>query len=720
MADASPIVNKNRFYLTKSTLYQGSLTLNFLPLSILNCFFIWKSAMLQIILSSLKPLSSNLLIWCFMSLPLPSAFRTGIKRSVASFMLTLSFLSQLYHDAGAQVQVIKLDGSTGADVVDKIQLQRSGFQKVVAPNRDAPVFTVGEQSHGPFPDTEYARLVEEYFATAFANSPSWGTQSGFHQYDAQLEDLSAAALSKFEKSLVSFREKFANPDFNQLERDKRLDLAMIEANISANLLDLQQLHSLERDPDKYPSLIADSVFALAKRNFAPVNERFASAIARIEKAPAVLEAGKANLIPDEVPPIYCQIALEQLPGTVDLFKKTIPDAFRDADPALKDRFNRANEKLIAALGDYQVFIKEKVMPKAKGKFPIGADAYAKKLAYDEMEDEKLDVILASGYKELKRLQVRFKDLAHEIDPKVSVRECFDNIASDHPSPDKLVPATADVLDRISKFVVDKKIATIPSTDRVTVAESPSFMRALTFASMDTPGPYEDKAKEAFYYVTPVEPEWDKKHIEEHMRFFSYPDLINTSVHEAYPGHYVQFLWVKHAPSKVRKLLGCSSNAEGWAHYCEEMMIEEGLPAAISPGDTMAQKKLAMIQVHDALLRACRYIVGIEMHTRSMTYDQGIKFFEEEGFMEKANAERETKRGTKDPTYLVYTLGKLKILAIRDRYKAKMGDKFSLLDFHDKFLKCGFPPLKVVEAEVLDVPYSRNKIVRPSSPGSRTQ
>jgi uncharacterized protein (DUF885 family) len=200
-----------------------------------------------------------------------------------------------------------------------------------------------------------------------------------------------------------------------------------------------------------------------------------------------------------------------------------------------------------------------------------------------------------------------------------------------------------------------------------------------------------------------------------MRFFSYADLINTSVHEAYPGHYVQFLWVKHAPSKVRKLLGCSSNAEGWAHYCEQLMIEQGLPASSSvSGDKeknleqkkLEQKRLELVQIHDALLRVCRYIVGIEMHTRGLSYEKGREFFIKEGFMEKANAERETKRGTKDPTYLVYTLGKLKIIALKAEYQAKMGDKFDQKDFHDRFLKCGFPPLKIVRTEVLDLDWPK--------------
>lgn len=563
---------------------------------------------------------------------------------------------------------------------------------------------------------QYDSLVDQYFASIFSFAPSWGTQVGFHQYDKQLEDLSAAALKNNEATLIDYRRKFSDPAFLQLPRAQRLDLAMVQASISASLLDFQELHSLNRDPDKYPSLIADSVFSLAKRNFAPVDERLVSVISRIEKAPSLLAAGRANIQPDIVPAIYAEVALEQLPGTIELFKTTIPAAFASANPELKEKFDKANAKLIAELISYQTFVKEKVLPNAHGQFAIGEAAYLKKLAFDEMEDEKLDVILANGYKELRRLQARFKQLAHEINPKVSALECFESIASDHPQPDKLVSSTANVLDRIAAFIEEKKIVTIPSQDRVTVAESPSFMRALTFASMDTPGPYEDTAKEAFYYVTPVESNWDKKRIEEHMRFFSYADLINTSVHEAYPGHYVQFLWVKHAPSKVRKLLGCSSNAEGWAHYCEQLMIEHGLPASSSESgekeknlekQKLEQKKLELVQIHDALLRVCRYIVGIEMHTRGLSYDKGREFFIKEGFMEKANAERETKRGTKDPTYLVYTLGKLKIIALKAEYQAKMGDKFDQKDFHDRFLKCGFPPLKVVRTEVLDLDWPKS-------------
>ena len=267
-------------------------------------------------------------------------------------------------------------------------------------------------------------------------------------------------------------------------------------------------------------------------------------------------------------------------------KKTIPDAFKGvSDTQLQAQYKAANDNLIAALNDYQTFIKTRILPNTKSDFAIGRDNFVKKLAFEEMEDEDLDKLLARGYDELHRLQRRFKSVAAQIDDKVSTRECFEEISKHHPQPDQLVFGTSAVLDGLRNFCLDKEIVSIPSKEQVTVAETPSFLRALTFASMDTPGPYETHAKEAYYYVTPAEKDWDAKRIEEHMRFYSYPDLINTSVHEAYPGHYVQFLWEKSAPSKVRKLLGCSSNAEGWAHYCEEMMIEAGLPAVTLPGDS---------------------------------------------------------------------------------------------------------------------------------------
>lgn len=559
----------------------------------------------------------------------------------------------------------------------------------------------------------FNRLVDAYFNYLFQIRPSWATQVGEHQYDGLLEDNSPDALDKYRVRLKKFRLLFSDKSFadsRALPLGSRLDCRMVLNHIDGQIFEIDEMHGLERDPDRYSSHLADSVFNLAKRNFAPQQVRLLSAIERMEKGPAYLKQGEANLKPSLVPKMFAQVALEQLPGTIELFEKTIPDAFKDAlkssSPEVRKRFQAADARLIAALKEYQSFVKETILPHATGQFAIGAERYAKKLRFDEMEEAKLPLLLKRGYEELRRLQDKFNKLASEINPEVAPLQCFTAISSDHPPARNLVPATSSVLERIAAFIETRDILTIPSKDRVTVAESPSFLRALTFASMDTPGPFETKAKEAFYYVTPAESSWPKERIEEHMRTFSYPDLVNTSVHEAYPGHYVQFLWVNKAPSKVRKLIGCSSNDEGWAHYCEEMMVEEGLPPKDESyykehpeAEALDRKKLAMVQVHDALLRVCRYIVGIEMHTNGWSYEKGRDFFIKEGYMEKANAEREAKRGTSDPTYLVYTLGKLEILRMRSEFAAKQGSQYTLKDFHNRFLKCGFPPLPVVRAEI---------------------
>jgi len=245
---------------------------------------------------------------------------------------------------------------------------------------------------------------------------------------------------------------------------------------------------------------------------------------------------------------------------------------------------------------------------------------------------------------------------------------------------------------LKDYITANKIIAIPSPVLPIVEETPPFMRALTTASMDTPGPYEKVAKEAFFNVTLPEASWTPKQIEEHMEGFNRGTIISTAVHEAYPGHYVQFLWMQTIPSKVRKLLGANSNAEGWAHYCEQMMLDEGY----GNGDL----KLRLGQLQDALLRDARYIVGIQMHTGVMTYNQGIDFFVNEGYQSRTNGERETKRGTSNPTYLYYTLGKLEIMKLREDYKKMRGSAFTLEEFHDRFMREGTPPIKIVRKALL--------------------
>jgi len=541
-------------------------------------------------------------------------------------------------------------------------------------------------------DARFLKLVDAYFDQAFKLEPSWATAVGIHTYDSEFEDYSKDGFKRRIDNLHQYLKEFQSIDAGKLNKLNRFDCELVINHIKANLLSAEDMQLWRKNPDTYSSNVSSSIFGLIKRDFAPLKDRMQSVIERERRIPKVIEAAKANLDFASVPRIFTEIALEQLPGIIGFFETSVPEAVKPvSEPDLQKQFADANNAAIASLKDYDEFLKRNV-ENSKGNFALGEANYKKKLAYEEMVDTPLPELLDRGYKELHRLQQEFISKAHELNAKQKPEVVFEAIASDHPTAKDLLQSVRGVLEEIRKFTIDKNIVTMPSEERARVEETPAFMRALTFASMDTPGPFEKKATEAYYHVTVPEASWSKERTEEHLRTFSYPDLLNTSVHEAYPGHYTQFLWAKQAPSKVRKLIGCGSNDEGWAHYCEQMMLDEGF----RQGDA----KLKLVQIHDALLRVCRYICGIEMHTHNMTVDGSIKFFMKEGYVEHANAEREAKRGTMDPTYLVYTLGKLEILAMRDEYKRMMKDKYSLAEFHDRFLGRGFPPLRIVRAELL--------------------
>jgi uncharacterized protein (DUF885 family) len=551
-------------------------------------------------------------------------------------------------------------------------------------------------------DKVFTSLADQYFDKYyFKFNPSQGTAAGFHQYDSQLEDYSRASLDQQITTLKSFQKVVAKIDPQQLSQAARVDHTLVLDDINARLLTLENIRPWEKNPDQYSSGITNSIFVIMARTFAPPAERIKSVIAREKQVPAVFQAARQNL--KNPPPIYVDVALEQIPGLISFFQKDVPEAFKDVkDPALLAQFQSANQKVMDELKSYGQWMEKELKPQAHGDFRLGADNYSKKLLYDEDVDISLARLLEIGMANLRLNQQAFKDTAAKVDPNKTPREILAELEKDHPAPDKLLQSFRDTLGGLKDFLSQHHIVKLPSEVLPIVEETPPFARALTFASMDTPGPFEKIAKEAFFNVTLPEPSWKPEQVEEHMAGFNRGTIISTAVHEVYPGHYTQFLWVPYAPSKVRKLIGCSSNAEGWAHYSEQMMLDEGYgrtPGVDQDHDT-AFLKLRLGQLQDALLRNARFIVGIQMHTGVMTFDQGVDFFEKEGYQSHMNGLRETKRGTSDPTYLYYTLGKLEILKLREDYKKKMGAGFSLEEFHNELLKQGFPPIKLLRQVML--------------------
>ena len=550
---------------------------------------------------------------------------------------------------------------------------------------------------------KFEKASDAYFDQVYFHyGPTNGTLVGYHQFDGLLEDYSRknidaeiAALKSFEKRIEAIQPDDAAADFVA-----RSDREIVLSNIRSQLLTLETIRPWEKNADNYSSTCANGAFVLMERKFASPDERLRSLVAREKQMPALLDAARVNL--KNPPRVYTEIAIEQLPDIVSFFEKDVPLAFADAqDAALKAEFAQTNAAVIAELKSYLGWLKTDLLARSNGDFRIGAEAFQKKLAYDEMVDLPLDKLLEIGWADLKKNQAHFNEIAKELEPAKDARAVVEELGENHPAPDHLLDAFRATFDGLVSFIRSHHIVTIPSDVRPIVEETPPFMRATTFASMDTPGPFEKHATEAYFNVTLPDPSMKPEEVEGFMHSFNIGTVISTAVHEAYPGHYIQFLWLPQAPSKVRKLLGANTDIEGWAHYTEQMMLDEGYgQSGVGAKDEREAKFLRLGQLQDALLRNARFIVGIEMHTGKMSFDEAVAFFQKEGYQSKETAMVETKRGTSDPTYLYNTLGKLEIMKLREDVKKKQGAAFSLEKFHDDFLREGFPPIKIVREAML--------------------
>jgi len=547
-------------------------------------------------------------------------------------------------------------------------------------------------------------LSGQYFENIlFKFAPTEGTAAGLHQYDSQLEDYSAAGVQHEIAALHDFEKKLEKIDPSALDAQPAADYQILLNNVRGQLLQLEVVRGWEKNPDQYSSGVSNSIFVIMERPYASVDVRLRAAIEREKQIPQALEYARANL--KNPPHIYTEIALEQIDDDVSFFQKDVPTAFASAtDPQAKADFAKSNAAVVDALKSYAAWMKADLLPRSNGDFRYGADTFSKALAYNEMVEIPLDRLLQIGYDDLHKNQAEFARVAKEIDPTKTPQQELAELATMHPAPDKLLQAFRDRFDSEIGFIRAHNIITIPSDVQPTLEETPPFMRATTQASMDPPGPFETNSNKAYFNVTLPEPSWSAQRTSEYMAAFNMGTIVSTSVHEAYPGHYVQFLWTPQFPSTIRKVLGSNTNIEGWAHYCEQMMLDEGYGQPGAGATTEREAKLIRLgQLQDALLRDARFVVGIRMHTGvggALTIPEAEDFFVKEGYQARPIAEVETKRGTADALYLYYTLGKLEILKLRADVQKKEGAAFNLQHFHDDFMRQGFAPVKVIRKAML--------------------
>jgi uncharacterized protein (DUF885 family) len=552
-------------------------------------------------------------------------------------------------------------------------------------------------------DAEYEPVAEEYIKTYLAAHPLEGTALGLHEYDGKISDYSRLALDAELNRLQRFDDRLSKFDPAKLSPRQSIDLRILQAAVKRDLFQMQDMAVFDRNPMVYAR--AADVNVYIKRNFAPLEDRVRSLVAIEAQIPNILIAGRTNLN-ETLPRPFVELAIHIARGSADFLKKDLVAAVTGLkDEQLRVAFQDANRKAANALNDYAAWLEREKLPKADFGFALGEEKFKHFLANTELVDLPPEKILEIGMQQLKAEQNAFAEAAKKIDPNKSAVEVFKQIQHEHPRPDKLISDVSKDLDNIRKYVLSQHLANIPSEIRAKVKETPQYLRATSFASMDTPGPFEKRATEAYYYVTPTENSWPEKQKEEWLTAFNYYTSDMTSIHEAYPGHYVQFLHLNASPaSKVEKIFGSYAFIEGWAHYCEKMMLDEGYggPSSSSPGEEEVKRaaKYRMAQADEALLRLCRLCVSIKMHTQNMSLDEATRFFQDNCYYEEKPARQEAMRGTFDPGYLNYTLGKLQILKLRDDYKAQEGDQFSLQKFHKELLNHGMPPVRLLREILL--------------------
>jgi uncharacterized protein (DUF885 family) len=552
-------------------------------------------------------------------------------------------------------------------------------------------------------DGEYEAVAEEYIKGYLGAHPLEGTALGLHEYDGKITDYSRLALDAELSRLRRFDDRLAKFDPGKLSPRQSIDLRILQSAVKKDVFEMQDMSVFERNPMVYAR--AADVNIYIKRNFAPLEDRVRSLVAIESQIPNILIAARTNLN-EVVPRPYVELAIQIAKGSAEFLKKDLVAAIGNLkDEQLRGAFHEANRKGANALNDYAAWLEREKLPKASVDFALGEEKFGRFLAQTELVDLPPQKILEIGLEQLKAEQAAFAEAAKKIDPNKSPIEVFKQIQTEHPTPQNLIADVAKDLDKIRKYVVNQHLVSVPSEVRAKVKETPQYLRATSFASMDTPGPFEKRANEAYYYVTPAENDWPEKQKEEWLTAFNYYTSDVTSIHEAYPGHYVQLLHLNTSPAnKVEKIFGSYAFVEGWAHYCEKMMLDEGYGSSTnstpSEDDVKRAAKYRMAQADEALLRLCRLCVSIKMHTQKMSLDEATKFFQENCYYEEKPARQEAMRGTFDPGFLNYTLGKLQILKLRDDYKAQQSDDFSLQKFHNELLNHGMPQIRLLREIML--------------------
>lgn len=534
----------------------------------------------------------------------------------------------------------------------------------------------------------FATVVDQYLDDFARRHPSIAAGNGLHAHDDRLDDYSATGIRVEIAALRRDSARVAGFAPSTLTPDERVDQRILLGVIDGWLLEQETLQNWRRNPMLYASALTDGVHNLMTMESSPAPVRMRCIISKLSKVPTLLLAARINIV--NPPRLFAERGAAMMRGASDMLGKDLDLAFASVSSAgLRDSLRAAARLAIPQINAYALFLETDVIPRATGDFTIGADNLARRYRAEELIDTPLDQMVAIGERELSTSQAEFRLAAEKLAPGKDAMATWRGIRQQHPKMGGVVAATRQVVDSLTAFVARRGIARLPATERVIVA--PALPFDLGFASMHASPPLEPTPVKSIFYITDARADLPTAEQDAWLERYNYASLANTAAHEAMPGHWLHSTYMRRTPGKIRRIwIGLnpfpqpSSGQDGWAHYAEQMVLDEGFTGA-SAGQRLAQ-------LSDAMTRICRLLSGIKVHTKQWTLQDAQRCFEEQAYNATPAAKREAERATYDPTYGGYFLGKRAILKLRVDYAAKLGPKFNLRDFHERFMTNGIAPI----------------------------
>ena len=536
----------------------------------------------------------------------------------------------------------------------------------------------------------FSTFVDDYLDQFARRHPSIAAGNGLHQHDDLIEDVSPASIAGEIEWLRSVRRALDAMDPSPLSADERVDRRILQGIVDGWLLDLETARTWTRNPMIYASAVSDGVHNLMRMESSPAESRMRQATAKLRLVPRLLASARENI--QRPPRVFVERAIVMFRGAEDMLAHDLPAAFSGAgDAALQTSLTSAADTARREIDAYATELETKVLPTATDAFATGTAYVEARYRAEELIDTPADGLLAIGERELKKAQTDFDATAARVDPSRPGRspaEVWRDVLADHPKRGELVAASQKTVDELFAFIRERRLVDLPEGERVVVAAAPPY--DLGLASMHSSPPLEPHPVKSYYYVTDAQADWPPERQDAWLQKFNVATLADITAHEVAPGHYVHSLFMRRTPGKIRRIwIGLnpfpqpSSGQDGWAHYAEQLVSDEGF--------RKDDPRYRLAQIGEALTRICRMIAGLRLHSGAWTIDQAAQFFERDAHLPGPAARQEAVRGTYDPTYGGYFLGKLAALQLRRDYAAARGGRFNLREFHERVMTNGIAP-----------------------------